>query len=271
MTITMKQKPHELHKPAFPAAGMNVDPKNYEPRPGMLGDRVILITGASDGIGKALAIRTAKLGAQVILHGRNAAKLEAVYDEIAGTESVSRPSIAVMDLATATSEEYISLADSIDKEFGRIDGLVQNAAILGQRLSIEQYDAAEWQRVLHVNLTAPFALAQVFLPLLKQSKDPSVVFTSSGVGREGRPYWGAYSVSKFGIEALSQILAAENRHVPIRVNCINPGPTRTDLRLQAYPAEERSASRAPEDVLSPYLFLLGPDSRNISGMSLDAQ
>ena len=259
------------HKPAVPAAGMHVDPKNYEPRPGALRNRVILITGASDGIGKALAIRAAKLGAQVILHGRNAAKLEAVFDEIAGNAGVCRPSIAVMDLATAASDEYVSLADSIEKEFGRIDGLVQNAAILGQRLSIEQYDAGEWQRVLHVNLTAPFALTQVFLPLLKQSQDPSIIFTSSGVGREGRPYWGAYSVSKFGIEALSQILAAENKHVPIRVNCINPGPTRTELRLQAYPAEERSASRAPEDVLSPYLFLLGPDSRDVSGMSLDAQ
>lgn len=256
---------------ASPGAGMNVDPRNYEPRPGALDDRVILITGASSGIGKALAIRTATLGAQVILHGRNAAKLEAVYDEIVASAGRCRPTIAVMDLATAGSEEYVSLGGSIEKEFGRIDGLVHNAAILGQRLSIEQYDAAEWQRVLHVNLTAPFALTQVLIPLLKTSQDPSVTFTSSGVGREGRPYWGAYSVSKFGIEALSQILAAENRHVPLRVNCINPGPTRTALRLQAYPAEERSASRAPEDVLAPYLFLLGPDSRNVSGMSLDAQ
>jgi NAD(P)-dependent dehydrogenase (short-subunit alcohol dehydrogenase family) len=250
---------------------LNIDPKNYEPRAGLLRDRVILITGASGGIGKALAIRTATLGAQVILHGRNEAKLAAVYDEILPMAGVCRPSLAVMDLATAASDAYVSLAESIEREFGRIDGLVQNAAILGQRLSIEQYDAAEWQRVLHVNLTAAFALAQVLLPLLKQAKDPSVIFTSSGVGREGRPYWGAYSVSKFGIEALSQILAAENRHVPIRVNCINPGPTRTALRRQAYPAEDRNASRSPESVLAPYLYLLGPDSRNVTGLSLDAQ
>jgi NAD(P)-dependent dehydrogenase (short-subunit alcohol dehydrogenase family) len=176
-----------------------------------------------------------------------------------------------MDLATAGSEEYASLADSIEQEFGRIDGLVHNAAILGQRLSIEQYDAAEWQRVLHVNLTAPFALTQVLMPLLKRSEDPSVIFTSSGVGREGRPYWGAYSVSKFGIEALSQIAAAENRHVPIRVNCINPGATRTSLRREAYPAEDRNVSKAPEDVLAPYLFLLSAEGRGVTGMSLDAQ
>lgn len=249
---------------------MNTDPKSYVCPAGGLRGRIILVTGASDGIGKALALRTARHGAQVILHGRNAAKLEVVYDEIVHSAG-SRPSIAVMDLATADSKAYTSLADSIEQEFGRIDGLVQNAAILGQRLSIEQYDAAEWQRVLHVNLTAPFALTQVCLPLLKQSEDPSVIFTSSGVGREGRPYWGAYSVSKFGIEALSQILAAETSHVPIRVNCVNPGPTRTDLRLQAYPAEDRQASKAPEDVLSPYLYLLGADSRGVTGLSLDSQ
>ena len=250
---------------------MNVDVKTYECPPQSLRDRVVLVTGASSGIGKALAIRAAELGAQVILHGRNQARLEAVHDEITRGESQSRPSIAVMDLAKAVSEEYMSLAESIEQEFGRLDGLVHNAAILGQRLSIEQYDTAEWQRVLHVNLTAPFALTQVLLPLLKGSRDPSIVFTSSGVGREGRPYWGAYSVSKFGIEALTQILAAENKHVPIRVNCVNPGPTRTDLRLQAYPAEDKRASKPPAEVLSPDLFLLGPESRDITGMSLDSQ
>lgn len=248
-----------------------IDPKTYEAPPGSLRDRIILVTGASDGIGKALAIRAAELGAQVILHGRNTRKLEAVYDDILAGDSACRPSIAVMDLATAGSEDYLALSDSVEKEFGRIDGLVHNAAMLGQRLSIEQYDAGEWQRVLHVNLTAPFAMSQVLLPLLKRSKDPSIIFTSSGVGREGRPYWGAYSVSKFGIEALTQIMAAENKHVPIRINCVNPGPTRTDLRLQAYPAEDRNASTPPAEVLRPYLFLLGPDSRGVTGMSLDSQ
>ena len=257
-------------KPRVETGPDPADPKSYVCPPDGLRDRIILITGASSGVGKALALRAARHGAQVILHGRNTARLEAVYDEIIRSAG-SRPSIAVMDLAAADGDAYASLAERIEKEFGRIDGLVQNAAILGQRLSIEQYDAAEWQRVLHVNLTAPFALTQVLLPLLRQSRDPSVIFTSSGVGREGRPYWGAYSVSKFGVEALSQILAAETRHVPIRVNCVNPGPTRTGLRLQAYPAEDRNASRPPEDVLSPYLYLLGPDSRDVTGLSLDSQ
>lgn len=248
-----------------------MEPKSYAYESGVLKDRVILITGASDGIGKALALRAARLGARVILHGRNAKKLEAVYDEITALDGVLRPSIAVLDLATAGSEGYVSLAASIEREFGRLDGLVQNAGILGPRAPIEQYDAAEWQRVLHVNLTAAFALTQVLLPLLKHSEDPSIIFTSSGVGREGRAFWGAYSVSKFGTEGLSQILAAENRHVPIRVNCINPGPTRTDMRHEAYPAEDRDKLKSPEEILAPYIYLLGPDSKAVTGQSIDAQ
>lgn len=248
-----------------------MDPKTYEYPPEVLADRIVLVTGASDGIGKALAVRAARLGARVILHGRNVKKLEAVYDEITSLENTPRPSIAVLDLATADSEGYMSLAASIEEEFGRLDGLVHNAGILGPRLSIEQYDAAEWQRVLHVNLTAAFALTQVLLPLLKKSQDASIIFTSSGVGRQGRAYWGAYSVSKFGTEALAQILADENRHVPIRVNCINPGATRTDMRLQAYPAEDRDKLKTPDEILAPYIYLLGPDSKGVTGESLDAQ
>lgn len=250
---------------------MTVDPKTYEYRPDLLRDRVILVTGASDGIGEALARQCAALGARVILHGRNTKKLEAIYDEIAALEGAAQPSIAVLDLATADGAGYSSLADSINEEFGCLDGLVQNAGMLGQRLSIEQYDPAEWQRVLHVNLTAPFVLAQICLPLLKKSEDPSMVFTSSGVGRVGKAYWGAYSVSKFGIESLSQILAAENKHLPLRVNAVNPGPTRTDMRLEAYPAEDRDKLRTPEEVLRPFVYLLGPDSRGVTGQSLDAQ
>jgi NAD(P)-dependent dehydrogenase (short-subunit alcohol dehydrogenase family) len=248
-----------------------MDPGNYEQKAGVLKDRVILVTGASDGIGKALALCAARLGARVILHGRNVKKLEAVYDEIMKIEEVLRPSIAVLDLATADSEGYASLADSIAQEFGRLDGLVQNAGILGPRLAIEQYDPAEWQRVLHVNLTAAFVLTQALLPLLKKSEDPSIIFTSSGVGRHARAYWGAYAVSKFGTEGLSQVLADETRHVPIRVNCINPGPTRTDMRLEAYPAEDRDKLKTPEEILNAWIYLLGPDSKGVTGQSLDAQ
>jgi NAD(P)-dependent dehydrogenase (short-subunit alcohol dehydrogenase family) len=250
---------------------LNVEPKSYEYRAGLLDGRIILKTGASDGIGKALAICAAGLGARVILHGRNPAKLEAAYDEILSLESAQRPTIVVMDLAVADSDAYVSLAAGIEKEFGRLDGLVHNAGILGKKTSIEQYDASEWQRVLHVNLTAAFALTQVMLPLLRQSEDPSVVFTTSGVGRHGRAFWGAYSVSKFGTEALAQILADEHKHSPLRFNCVNPGATRTAMRLQAYPAEDRDLLRTPQQVLPAYIYLLGPDSAGTTGMSIDAQ
>jgi NAD(P)-dependent dehydrogenase (short-subunit alcohol dehydrogenase family) len=248
-----------------------VDPRKYESRPAILEGRVILVTGASDGIGKALACRVAALGAQVVLHGRNVKKLEAVYDHILTLSGAPRPSIAVLDLAIADGDAYVSLAASVEQEFGRIDGLVHNAGILGPRYSVEQYDLAEWQRVLHVNLTAPVALTQVLLPLLRKSADPSIIFTSSGLGRRGRAYWGAYAVAKFGTEGLCQVLADETRHVPVRVNCINPGPTRTNMRLQAYPAEDRDALKTPEEILSTYVYLLGPDSKGVTGQSLDAQ
>lgn len=244
---------------------------DYQHEENALEGRVILITGASDGIGKALALQTAALGARVVLHGRNTQKLEAVYDRIIADHPTTEPAIAVMDLATADSDAYRSVAASIERDFARLDGLVHNAGILGPRLSVEQYDAADWQRVLHVNLTAPFALTQVLLPMLKRSEDPSIVFTSSGVGRQGRAYWGAYSVSKFGTEGLSQILADETRHIPIRVNCVNPGATRTAMRLEAYPAEDRDKLTAPEDVLGPYIYLLSGKSRGVTGESLDAQ
>lgn len=250
---------------------MDIEPKDYKAKAGLLNDRVILITGASDGIGKALALECAELGARVILHGRDVKKLESVYDAIVSAESAVRPSIAALDLASADGDAYVSLADSIEAEFGRLDGLVHNASMLGKRLSIEQYDAAEWQRVLHVNLTAAFALTQVMLPLLRSSPDPSIIFTSSGVGRVGKAFWGAYAVSKFGTEALSQILANEHEHTALRVNCINPGATRTKMRLAAYPAEDRDLLPTPQDVLPAYLYLLGEDSKGVTGESFDAQ
>ena len=247
------------------------DPKHYEYRPGLLKNRNILITGASDGIGKALALCTATLGARVILHGRNIKKLETVYDEIEALRGATRPSIAPMDLATADGDAYRSLADSISKELGQLDGLVHNAGILGEKLSIGQYDPATWQRVMHVNVTAAFALTQVCLPLLRESPDASMIFTSSGVGRQGRAFWGAYAVSKFAVEGLSQTLADENRHTSLRVNCINPGATRTNMRLAAYPAENRDELRTADQVLPVYIYLLSPDSQGVTGQSLDAQ
>ena len=250
---------------------MSIDPQTYSAPADLLRDRIILVTGASDGIGRALALRAAELGAQLILHGRNVKKLEKVYDEVEALESAPRPSIAVVDLATANSVAYESLAENLAEEFGRLDGLVHNASIIGDRFSIEQYDAVQWQRVLHVNLTSAFALTQVLLPMVKQADDPSIIFTSSSVGRIGRAFWGAYAVSKFGTEGLSQVLADEHKEGKLRVNCINPGATRTNMRLDAFPGEDRSLLKGPEEVLAPYLYLLGPDSKGVTGESLNAQ
>jgi len=250
---------------------LSTDPRSYEYPNDVLRNRIILITGSSDGIGKALALHAARLGAQVILHGRSVTKLEKIYDEIEKIDGAPRPSIAVMDLESANAESYTTLAQSIESEFGRLDGLVLNASILGERYSIEQYDAVLWQKVMHVNVTSVFAMTQVFLPLLQKSDDPSVIFTSSGVGRTGKAFWGAYAASKFATEGLSQILADEHRHGKLRSNCINPGATRTNMRLAAFPAEDRDVLKRPEDILAPYVYLLGPDSKGVTGESFDAQ
>ena len=167
---------------------------------------------------------------------------------------------------------YMPSATDLGRPWLVLDGLVHNAGILGSRSPIQHHDVAEWQRVLHVNLTAPFILCRCLLPLLLQSGDASVIFTSSGVGRTGKAYWGAYAVSKFGIEGLNQVLAEEMGGKPsIRVNAVNPGPTRTAMRAAAYPAEDPLQLKTPEEILGVYLYLLGGESRGVSGRSFDAQ
>lgn len=250
---------------------MTIDPRNYKYSKFLLKDRIIMVTGASDGIGKALALEVAKLGAKVILHGRNKKKLEKVYDQINKIENTLCPSIVMLDLLNANADSYTSLANSIENEFGRLDGLVHNAAILGSRFPIEQYDIVMWQKVMHTNVTAGFALTQVLLPALRQSCDASIIFTSSGVGRIGEAYWGAYASSKFAIEGLSQVLADEHRHSKLRSNCINPGATRTNMRLEAFPGENRDTLITAREILTPYIYLLGPDSIGVTGKTFDAQ
>ena len=244
---------------------------DYQAAPGLLQDRVILVTGAGDGIGRVAAKAYAAHGATVILHGRTQAKLEAVYDEI---EKAGDPQAAIvpLDLATATVLEYQQLAETIDREFGHLDGVLHNAGVLGDITPLEMYDPDTWDFVMKINLRAPFMLTQALLPLLKQSPDASVIFTSSGVGRRARAFWGAYAVSKCGIEGLSQTLADELMNTSnIRVNCINPGATRTRMRAEAYPGENPANLKTPEDIMALYLYLMGPDSLGKTGQSLDAQ
>ena len=247
---------------------MNPDLENYTPAPDLLKDRFILVTGAGDGIGATAARTFAHHGATVALVGRTQAKLEAVYDAIEAAGG-PKPTIAVMDFSTTQGDAYQSLVDALQEQFGRLDGLLHNAGILGHRSPIEHYEIKTWLEVMHINLNAPFILTQTLLPLLHKSTDPSIVFTSSGVGRTSRAYWGAYAVSKFGTEGLMQTLASELNNM--RINCINPGPIRTAMRKAAYPGEDPTTLLTPADIMATYLYLLGPDSKGISGASLDCQ
>jgi NAD(P)-dependent dehydrogenase (short-subunit alcohol dehydrogenase family) len=246
------------------------DIRNYKPAANVLQDRVILITGASDGIGKAVAQAAAAHGATVLLHGRSVRKLEAVYDSIVAAKR-PRPSIVPLDFEKAGPEEYEKLAAALEQEFGRLDALLHNAGMLGERAPIEHHDIPKWMRTMHVNVTAPFILTRYCLPLLKRSADPSIVFTSSGVVPRPRAYWGAYLASKWASEGLMRMLADELEQPKIRVNSIDPGKVRTRMRLAAYPAEDPETLPTPESIVAPYLFLLGPESRGVSGETFSCQ
>jgi NAD(P)-dependent dehydrogenase (short-subunit alcohol dehydrogenase family) len=246
--------------------------QHYRPAPGAFAGRVMLVTGASGSIGSALALACARAGATVVLAGRNVRKLEKVYDTIVAGDA-PRPSIAPMDFEKADAGAYDALAESIGKEFGRLDGLAHVGALLGDRSPVLHYDVPTWLKVMHVNVNAPFILTKTLLPLLLLAPDPAVVFTTSGVTSKGRAaYWGAYAVSKYADEGLAQVLADElATERPVRVNSVNPGPVRSPMRAAAYPGEDPLKLKTAEDVLGPFLFLLGSDSRGVTGQRFNAQ
>jgi NAD(P)-dependent dehydrogenase (short-subunit alcohol dehydrogenase family) len=222
-------------------------------------------------LGRALSLECARAGASVILCGRSGAKLDRVYDEIEAMQA-PQPAIAMLDLAAATAVDYDNLARTIGSEFGKLDGLVHAAGLLGDRTPLEQYDVPTWCRVLHVNLTAPFILTQVLLPALRKSADASVIFVSSGVVKNQRPFWGAYAVAKSGLESVRSMFSQELEGEPnIRVNSVNPGRMRTAMRAAAYPAEDPNTLPAPESVSGVFLYLLSASSRGIDGQYIEAQ
>lgn len=244
---------------------------NYSCAPDTLGDRVIMVTGAGDGIGRAVSLALARHGATVVLLGRTQEKLEAVYDQIK-SEGGPEPALAPVNLQVARPQDFRELASLLDNEFGRLDGLLHNASLLGDITPLESYPDGTWESVMQVNVNAQFLLTQALLPLLQAAKDARVLFTTSSVGRKGRAFWGAYSVSKFATEGMMQVLADELENIcPVRVNAINPGATRTAMRANAYPGEDPQTIKTPEEIVAPYLFLLGPDSADINGVSIDAQ
>ena len=245
--------------------------RSYAPEPGSHAGRVILVTGASDGIGQALSIALARQGATVALLGRVQRKLAGTYDRILEVGG-PKPAILPFNLETAAATEYDALFEALEQEFGRLDGLAHVAGILGDLSPIEQYDVPTWCKVLHVNLTAAFIVTRTLLPLLRRAEQASVVFTSSTIARGARAYWGAYAVSKFGTEGLMQVVAHEMAGTTrVRVNSVNPGPTRTAMRRQAFPAEDVARLAEPTAVLAPYLYLLGPAGQGVNGLAIDCQ
>lgn len=246
-------------------------PEDFSAAANCLAGKHILVTGAGDGIGRAAALCYARHGATVVLLGRTVEKLEAVYDEIEAA-GYPQPAIYPMHLGGAVMKDFEDLRDTLEREFGTLHGLLHNASLLGERRSIAQTSVESWNEVLQVNLNSNFMLTKVLLPILSVPDSASIIFTSSGVGRKGRAFWGAYAISKFAIEGLVQVLADELANTGnIRVNSLNPGATNTRMRREAYPGENPESNPAPEDIMPLYLYLMSDDSREHSGLQWNAQ
>ena len=241
--------------------------QDYRAPKDLLADRVILVTGAGDGIGRAASLAYARHGATVVLLGKTLPHLEATYDLIE-EQGGPTPAIYPMHLEGATPHEFDELAAKLEETFGRLDGILHNAARLPYLSRIKDYDPEDWHKVLQVNLNAPFMLTQALLPLLLQAPDAALIFTSDQVGRRAKAYWGAYAVSKAGLESLMQLLAEELEGTAIRVNSIDPGPTRTKLRRNIFPGEAPDKVKPPEALMPLYLWLMGPDSKGTHGQQL---
>jgi len=243
---------------------------HYQPKHDLLQHRIILVTGAGDGIGREAALTYARYGAKLVLLGRTESKLQEVEQQIlqeCGVHSYLIP----CDMLTASHHDFIQIAGQIGQALPRLDGVLHNAGLLGDVVPMEEQSATVWHQVMQVNVNATFMLTQALLPLLLKSTSPSLIFTSSSVGRQGRANWGAYSVSKFATEGMMQVLAEEYRNRNLRVNCINPGGTRTSMRAAAFPDEDPDKLKTPADIMPLYLYLMGDDSRRKTGMSFDAQ
>ena len=243
---------------------------NYTPTNDSLADKIILVTGAGDGIGKVASLTYAKCGATVLLLGKTQSKLEAVYDEIESL-GLATPAILPMDLEKASFAQMNELATLIQKEFGRLDGVLHNAGVLGALTPLEMYDPITFEQVIHVNATAVFMLTQALFPLLMSASSGSVVFTSSGVAKV-RPSWGAYALSKQMIEGMSTIFTEETKnHTALRFNCINPGATRTNMRAHAFPGENPMTLKTPEDIMPAYVYLMTDMASGIKGQVIHCQ
>ncbi|QBG35279.1 YciK family oxidoreductase [Litorilituus sediminis] len=243
---------------------------DYDINSANLKDKTILVVGAGAGIGKAAALTYAKLGATVILLGKTVKKLEAVYDEIIAL-GYPEPAIIPLDLKGATKQNYIDMSATIAQQFGKLDGALLNASMLGELSPFTQIHEQIYDDVMNVNVKAQFLLAQALIPSLLLAENASLIFTSSGVGNQGRAYWGPYSMSKFATEGMMQIIADEYESSNLRTNAINPGATRTAMRASAYPAEDKEKLATAEEIMPLYVYLMSDDSKETNGQVLKAQ
>ncbi len=235
-----------------------------------LSSKTILVTGAGDGIGRVASLAYARSGATVVLLGRTVKKLEKVYDEIIA-KGGPEPAIVPLDLNGATQRHYQEMAATIEAQFGKLDGVLHNASLLGDLQPFAQISEKQFNEVMQVNLNSAFLMTQALLPALKKAPAASVVFTSSGVGSKGRAYWGTYAISKFATEGMMETLADEYSNSTIRFNCINPGATRTEMRAKAFPAEDRDTLKTPEDLMPLYQYLMDNISQATNGKTIKAQ
>lgn len=244
---------------------------DYHAKPDLLKDRVILVTGAGDGIGRVAALAYAQHGATVILLGRTQRKLEQLYDDIIANDW-PEPIIHPLDLGKLDEPAAMQLAAAIQQNCGRLDGILHNAAMLGSLTPLSQYNLELWQQVMHVNLNVPLLISRACLPLLVQASDSAIVFTSTDEQEKTSAYWGAYGISKAAQDSLMYIFADElEANTPVRVHGINPGRCRTRMRQVAFPGEDPSTATDPAELTTGYLYLMGPDARQHHGKCLDLQ
>jgi len=232
-----------------------------------LKEKVALVTGGSRGIGKAVAAAYAREGAEVVVTARDLGSLEAAAKEIRN----SGGRVVALQADVADRHQVKDLAKEINRRFGRLHVLLNNASLLGPRVPILEYPEEEWEAVMAVNLNGPFFVIKACLPLMTAGGEGSIINVSSGVGRIGKPRWGAYAASKFGLEGLTQVLAAELQPLHIRVNAVNPGGTRTTMRAAAYPEEDPLTLATPEEITPVFVYLASDASRDVTGQSLEAR
>jgi NAD(P)-dependent dehydrogenase (short-subunit alcohol dehydrogenase family) len=245
-----------------------MDFKHYRAAPDLLRERVILVTGAGQGIGRVAALAFAAHGATVILHGREVSKLESVYDQIDAAGG-PQPTILPLDLATARDRDFENMALAIESQLKRLDGILHNASHLADPSPLDNQRLDEWLLLLRVNLAAPFALTRACSYLLRAASDASVIFTSETHALEPAAYWGGFAVAKSGLMALVKIQAQEwEGRSNLRVNLLVPGPVDSPQRQRTHPGELPTSRPRPEKLMPAYLYLIGPDSRGVSGEAL---